>query len=85
MVENHASWIYIGNIIFDTFKGESHLAYTADTNATTSFNNNIYFNSYGTPLLFGPNQTFVEWQKSGSHSASAITDPLFMNDVNRII
>jgi parallel beta-helix repeat protein len=83
IAENHASWTYTRNIVYDTFQGANHAGYMADAGVIVPFSNNVYFNLYGTPLLFGPNQTFAEWQKSGQDNGSVIADPLFAGDVNQ--
>ncbi len=83
--ENHTSWIATRNIFYDTFQGNNHSMFKSDApNINVLFNNNVYYNSYGTPLLFGINQTsFAEWQKSGQDDNSVIADPLFAGDVNQ--
>ena len=84
VAENHTSWTFTRNIIFDTFQGKNHSAYNSAPNVIASFNNNVYYNPYGTPLLFGPNQiSFLEWQQSGQENGSVIADPLFIGDVNQ--
>ena len=60
MPENYTSWTYTRNIVYDTFQGANHTVYMADACVIAPFSNNVYFNPYGTPLLFGPNQTFAE-------------------------
>jgi parallel beta-helix repeat protein len=83
--ENHTSWILTRNIFYDTFKGSNHSMFKSDAaNISVSFSNNLYYNPYGTPLLFGIEQTsFAEWQKSGQDNGSVIADPLFAGDVNQ--
>ncbi len=82
--ENHTSWRFTRNIVYDTFQGAKHPAYTSKLNVIASFSNNVYYNPYGTPLLFGSNQTsFVEWQQTGQDNGSVIADPLFTGDVNQ--
>ena len=82
--EKHTSWIYTRNIVYDTFKGQNHTAYRADPGVIASFSDNVYFNPYGTLLLFGSNRTtFDEWQKSGQDNGSVLADPLFAGDVNQ--
>ena len=50
----------------------------------TPFSNNLYYNPYGTPLLFGPQQlSFDQWQKTGQDNGSVIADPLFAGDVTQ--
>jgi hypothetical protein len=83
MAENHTSWTYTRNIVYDTFQGANHTAYMAAADGIAPFSSNVYFNPYGTPLLFGPNQTFAEWQKTGQDNGSVIADPLFTGDVNQ--
>jgi parallel beta-helix repeat protein len=82
--EDHLSWTYTRNIVYDTFQGTNHSAFTSNPNVIASFNNNVYFNPYGTPLLFGSQQTsFSEWRKTGQDNGSVIADPLFAGDVNQ--
>jgi parallel beta-helix repeat protein len=82
--ENHTSWIYMHNIVYDTFQGANHSAVKIGPNAIAPFNNNVYYNPYGTPLLFGLQQTsFAEWQKTGKDTNSVIEDPLFAGDINQ--
>ena len=84
MAENHTSWTYTRNIVYDTFQGTSHSVFTAAPNVIASFNNNVYFNPYNTSLLFGADQiSFSEWQKTGQDNGSVIADPLFAGDVNQ--
>ena len=84
LAENHTAWIYTRNIVYDMYQGANHSAYMAwYTNITAPFYSNVYFNPYGTLLLFGPNITFAEWQKSGQDNGSVIEDPLFTGDVNQ--
>ncbi|CAF3883297.1 unnamed protein product [Rotaria sp. Silwood1] len=84
LAENHTSWIYTRNIVYDTFQGTNHSVFKSDPHVIASFSNNVYYNSYGTPLLFGSKQTsFFEWQKSGQHNGSVIADRLFAGDVNQ--
>lgn len=83
--ENHTSWIATRNIFYDTYQGNNHSMFESDApNVSVLFNNNVYYNTYGTPLLFGINQTsFAVWQKSGQDNKSVIADPLFAGDVNQ--
>ena len=84
VAENHLSWIYTRNIVYDTFQGTNHSAFKSNPGVIASFSNNIYFNPYGTPLLFGSNQSsFAEWQKTGQDNGSLIADPMFAGDVNQ--
>ncbi|CAF1108120.1 unnamed protein product [Rotaria sordida] len=85
LTENHLSWTFTRNIVYDTFQGSNHSAFTSDApNVSVSFNNNVYYNPYGTPLLFGIQQTsLAEWQKTGQDNSSVIADPLFVGDVNQ--
>jgi parallel beta-helix repeat protein len=82
--ENHTSWTYTRNIIYDTFQGANHSTFRLYGNVIVSSSNNVYFNPYGTLLLFGSKQTsFAEWQKTGQDNGSVIADPLFAGDVNQ--
>jgi parallel beta-helix repeat protein len=82
--ENHTSWTYTRNIVYDTFQGNNHSAFVSNPNVIASFSNNVYYNPYGTPLLFGSNHiSFDEWQKTGKDNGSVIADPLFAGDVNQ--
>jgi parallel beta-helix repeat protein len=82
--ENHTSLTFTRNIVYDTFQGANHSVYNSDQDAIAFFNNNVYYNSYGTPLLFGIQQTsFADWQKTGQDNGSVIADPLFAGDVNQ--
>jgi hypothetical protein len=85
LTENHLSWTYTRNIVYDTFQGASHSAFKSDqANVSISFSNNVYYNTYGTPLLFGIEQvSFADWQKTGHDNGSVIADPLFAGDVNQ--
>jgi parallel beta-helix repeat protein len=83
--ENHLSWTFTRNIVYDTFQGSNHSVFKSDAaNVSVSFSNNVYFNPYSTPLLFGIQQTsFAEWQQTGQDNSSVIADPLFVGDVNQ--
>jgi hypothetical protein len=82
--ENHTSWTFIRNIIYDTFQGANHSVYMTNPNTTTPSTNNVYYNLYGTQLLFGLQQTsFEEWQKTEHDNGSVLEDPLFVGDVNQ--
>ena len=82
--ENHTSWTYRRNIVYDIFKGGNHSAVKCNPNVIASFDNNVYYNIYGTELLFGSKQvSFTEWQKTGQDNNSVIADPLFVGDVNQ--
>jgi parallel beta-helix repeat protein len=87
LTENHTSWTYTRNIVYDTFQGANHSAFKSDApNVIVSFSNNVYYNTYGTPLLFGyqlQQTSFAEWQKTGHDNGSVIADPLFAGDVNQ--
>ena len=82
--ENHTSWIFTHNIVYDTYQGSNHSVYSASPNVNSIFNKNIYYNPYGTSLLFGiKNTSFTEWQATGQDNDSLIADPLFISDVNQ--
>jgi parallel beta-helix repeat protein len=85
--ENHTSWTYTRNIVYDTFQGTNHSAFKSDQpNVTVSFSNNVYYNLYGASLLFGhqgQQMSFADWQKTGQDNGSVIADPLFAGDVNQ--
>ena len=85
LTENHTSWIYTRNIVYDTFQGVNHSVFTSDRpNVRVSFSNNVYYNTYGTPLLFGiKRMSFADWQKTGQDNDSLIADPLFTGDVSQ--
>ena len=83
--ENNTSLIYMNNIVYDTFQGTNHSAVNCYlSNATVSFNNNVYYNPYGTRLLFGTHETsFSDWQKRGQDNHSLIADPLFVGQIEQ--
>ena len=84
LAENHTSWTYTRNIIYDTFQGTNHTAFTSDQNATVQFSDNVYYNPYGTSLRFGHGKmSFADWQMTGHDNNSVISDPLFLGDVNQ--
>ncbi|CAF1378788.1 unnamed protein product [Adineta ricciae] len=84
LAENHTSWTYTRNIVYDVYQGANHSAYKTDPHVTSISNNNVYFNPYGTLLLFGPDKVpFAEWQKAGHDNGSVMADPLFLGDVNQ--
>jgi hypothetical protein len=85
LTENHNSWNYTRNIVYDTYQGSSHSAFKSDQpNVNISFSDNVYYNPYNTPLLFGLQQmSFSDWQKTGQDNGSVIADPLFAGDVNQ--
>jgi hypothetical protein len=85
--ENHRSWTYTRNIVYDTYQGLSHSAFKYDQpNVRISFSDNLYYNTYNTTLLFGYQShqlSFADWQKTGQDNGSVIADPLFSGDVNQ--
>jgi parallel beta-helix repeat protein len=84
VAENHTSWTFTNNIVYDTFQGSNHTVYKPAAGTIAPFTNNIYYNPYGAQLLFGSEQTsFAEWQKTGQDNGSIIADPLFVGDVNQ--
>ena len=82
-VENHRSWTYRRNIVYDTFQGGNHTAVNCNPKVIASFDDNVYYNTHGMPLLFGGQTSFTEWQKTGQDNNSVIADPLFVGDVNQ--
>lgn len=82
--ENHRSWTYTRNIVYDMYKGSNHSAFKSDQpNVSVLFSNNVYYNIYSASLLFGLQQiSFADWQKTGQDNGSVIADPLFAGDVN---
>jgi parallel beta-helix repeat protein len=84
VAENHTSWTFTRNIVYDTHQGTSHIVYNTVNGTIAPFTNNVYYNPYGTHLLFGPQLTsFEEWQKTGQDNGSVLADPLFTGDVNQ--
>jgi len=84
VAENHTSWTFTRNIVYDTYQGSSHIVYNTKNGTIAPFSNNVYYNPYGTHLLFGPAHTsFEEWQKTGQDNGSVLADPLFVGDVNQ--
>jgi parallel beta-helix repeat protein len=84
VAENHTSWTFTRNIVYDTFQGSKHTVYNPAVGTIASFTNNIYYNPYDSQLLFGSQQTsFADWQKTGQDNGSMIADPLFIGDVNQ--
>ncbi len=84
LAENHTSWTFTRNIIYDTFQGTNHSVYNSAPGTIAPFSNNVYYNPYGTSLRFGSHQTtFEHWQKTGQDNGSVIADPLFVGDVNQ--
>ncbi|CAF0741905.1 unnamed protein product [Adineta ricciae] len=84
LTENHTSFTFQHNIVYDTFLNGNHSAYKSDQGAIAFFNSNLYYNPYNTTLLFGKQQvSFTDWQKTGQENNSLIADPLFTGDVNQ--
>ena len=82
--ENHTSWTYTRNIVYDIFKGTNHTVIKLNPKVIATFNDNVYYNPYGTLLLFGSEQlSFFEWQQTGQDNNSVLADPLFVGDVNQ--
>ena len=84
LAENHTSWTFTRNIVYDTFQGSSHIACNIANGTIAPFTNNVYYNPYGTQLLFGSKPvSFEEWQRTGQDNNSVLADPLFLGDVNQ--
>jgi parallel beta-helix repeat protein len=84
LAENHTSWTFTRNIIYDTYQGSNHTVYRPTNGTIAPFTNNVYYNVYGAQLLFGYQQlSFADWQKTGQDNNSVIADPLFAGDVNQ--
>ena len=82
--ENHTSWIFTRNIVYDVFQGSNHSAFMSNPNVIASFENNVYYNPFGTSLRFGSDQvSFEDWQKTGHDNNSVMANPLFVGDVNQ--
>jgi len=82
--ENHTSWTYTRNIVYDTYRGVNHSAITLNDKVIAKFHDNIYHNPYNTSLLFGGDRlTFAQWQQTGQDNNSVLADPLFVGDVNQ--
>ena len=82
--ENHTSWTFTRNIIYDIFQGTNHTVFTSDPMANISFANNVYYSLYNISLLFGWQKlSFEEWQKTGQDNGSIVANPLFGGDVNQ--
>jgi hypothetical protein len=80
------SWTFEHNIVYNIFQEVNHSAFKTDwTRVIVSFNNNVYDNPYGTPLLlllFGIAQpSFSQWQQTEHDNNSVIADPLFAGDM----
>ncbi len=66
--EDHKSWIYTRNIVYDTFR-----VVKVNPNVIASFNKNLYYNPYDTQLLSGAQQTsFAQWQSTGQDNGSTL-------------
>ena len=82
--ENHTSWIFTHNIIYNTVNHSQTTVYRPDNGTLASFDSNVYYNPYNAQLLFGYAQmSFSDWQKTGQDNNSLIADPLFLGDVNQ--
>ena len=83
--ENHLSWTFTHNIVYDTFQGNNHSVFKSDaTGVSVVFTENVYYNPYNSSLLFGIEQvSLAEWQKTGQDNGSVIADPLFVGDINQ--
>jgi hypothetical protein len=84
VAENHTSWIFTRNIVYDVSQRANHTVYRPANGTITSFSDNVYYNPYGTQLLFGYEEMlFADWQKTGQDNNSVIADPLFAGDINQ--
>ena len=84
LAENHTSWIFTTNIVYDTSQRSNHTVYRPANGTIAFFNKNVYYNPYGSDLLFGYSQmSFADWQKTGQDNDSVIADPLFTGDVSQ--
>ncbi len=84
LAEAHTSWTFSRNIVYDTYHGTNHSVYNSAPMVLAPFDNNVYYNPYGTRLLFGSQQTsFEEWQQTGQDKNSVMENPLFVGDVNQ--
>ena len=84
LAENHTSWIFTRNIVYDVSQKVNHTVYRPANGTITLFSDNVYFNPYGAQLLFDYNEiSFVDWQKSGQDNNSVIADPLFAGDISQ--
>lgn len=82
--ENHTSWIFTRNIVYDLYQGANHSVFQSNPFANTIFTDNVYYNPYNSKLLFGWQQMpFDQWQKTGQDNDSVLADPLFTGDVNQ--
>lgn len=82
--ENHTSWIFTTNIVYDISRQVNQTVYGPPNGTMASFSNNLYYNLYGATLLFGyPPMSFADWQKTGQDNSSLIADPLFAGDINQ--
>jgi hypothetical protein len=82
--ENHTSWIFTRNIIYNTVNHSNTTVYRPDNGTITLFDYNVYYNPYNAQLLFGYEQmSFIDWQKTGQDNNSIISNPLFAGDINQ--
>ena len=84
VAENHTSWTFTRNIVYDLYQGTNHSVFTTVNETIAPFSNNIYYNPYNTSLRFGSQQlSFEEWQNIGQDNGSTIADPLFLGEVEQ--
>jgi len=76
--ERHISFVFERNIVyFDNGK----LLGTTWKNSKFRFDNNLYWDTSGTPLDFAE-KSWSEWQQSGQDIHSLVADPLFVDAAN---
>ena len=83
ITEDHMSWVFERNIIYDTARTVNRSVYVSDMTTKILFNYNVYYNPYNAHLLWtDQSMSFTEWQQTGHDVNSVIADPQFLGDVN---